>query len=503
MILPVRAKLAVLAAVAGLAAAGVLVLLPGLERTFTQAEQSAHGHGGLAGAFIQGAVGRQRRAGRRAAHASHARPRHGVGVDSRPRGIARRRPARPTGARQAAGAGGVWWLLLTVLLAVPAVGIASAMSRLRSRLKRVYWRYRIFPNAHDRPSAEQVVRALGTIGATVSEPASTRAWSGQPVFGVQLDYDPQDGGRLTPWLVCERRHAHALDGALQQAYRNVRIELDEGKPLPESAAWRPGSVLRLRKSRDPIYPLYGSPQAAGLGPPLNSAGVMLHNLCKPLADRPGTRGSVRVMVLPADRTAAYLRERHRRVEKRSQLAGQLERGGWAAQSSVDAQQSRQSAQMAEHAMFHVEVQLAAENFATCKSLAGALLDYPGLNTLKRRQVQWRAGLYCRRWASFAPPLVMHGSRKLFSAAELAYVVRLPSAALSVPFATAREPRLPANGGVRGQEPGPSVALAPNAVGGGPDASDRDRSSAAPTGGNGRRAPRSAPGGVAVLEPAAK
>jgi hypothetical protein len=463
MILPLRAKLTLLALLVGLGIAGVIFLLPGLERTATQMQARARGRGGLAGAFIHDTLGNHRRAaagrprvfqaGNAPAIPSHGAPAHRhVGGKATGAGSAppRRRAHTP------AGTGVGWWPLLVAVLAWPVMLLGSVASRSCSRWRRVYWRYRILPNGHDHPSAEQVVRAIGTMAATVSEPASSRVWRGQPVFGLQMDYDPDDGGGLTPWLICEQRHAHALDGALQQAYRNVRVELGSGAPLPAAGAWRPGSVVRLRKSRDPIYPLYGSPQAAGLGPPLNSVGVMLHSLGKPLAERPGSRGSVRIMILPADRTAAYLRERHRRVEKRSRLSAQLERGQWAVQSSVDAQQARQSAQMAEHAMFHVEVQVAGDDFAACKALAGALLDYPGLNTLKRRQMELRTRLYRRRWPSFAPPLVMRGSRKLMSAAELAYLVRLPSAALSVPFERAREPRLPANGGVRSAELGATL-----------------------------------------------
>jgi hypothetical protein len=457
MILPLRAKLSLFALLVGLGIAGVILLLPGLERTATQVQAMAHSRGGLAGAFTRDTLNKPRRAGAGRPRVSHAGSDRAIGSRGAPahrhagrRAIgtpASRRPHPPT----PVGTGVDRWPLLVAVLVWPVMLLGSITSRSSSRWRRVYWRYRILPNGHDHPSAEQVVRAIGTMAATVSEPASSRVWRGQPVFGLQLDYDPEDGGGLTPWLVCERRHAHALDGALQQAYRNVHVELDSGAPLPEPGARRPGSVVRLRKSRDPIYPLYSSPQAAGLGPPLNSVGVMLHSLGKPLAERPGSPGSVRIMILPADRTAAYLRERHRRVEKRSRLSAQLERGQWAVQSSVDAQQARQSAQMAEHAMFHVEVQVAGDDFAASKALAGALLDYPGLNTLKRRLMELRTRLYQWRWPSFAPPLVMRGSRKLMSAAELAYLVRLPSVALSVPFERAREPRLPANGGVRGAE----------------------------------------------------
>jgi hypothetical protein len=153
--------------------------------------------------------------------------------------------------------------------------------------------------------------------------------------------------------------------------------------------------------------------------------------------------SVRVLVLPGNRTAAYLRDRHRRRERTGRLGQQIAHGMGAPQSSVDSQQARQSVQLSEHALFHAEVQIAAHEQIACKRLAGALSRYAGMTTLRRRNLLVRERLYRRRWASFRPPLVMRGSRKVMSALELGHLLQLPCAAsTSAPIAWIAEPRLP-------------------------------------------------------------
>ena len=454
MILALRTRLMLAAAVLAIAGVSAIVLLPKLERALHRVEQTANSPHGLAGGLAQQLLPRPRAhpskdnaapdgRGGRGDGASRTR---GAGSRGAAGGVARRArgPAGRRGARSAAGDGTPWALVVGVLLAALALAPASASARFFHRRRRVYMPYPILPNGNDRPSPRQVVAALATMGESVSEPLSRRLWRGQPVFGVQLDYDPDRGGEVLPLLVCERRHLRPLSAALRQAYPNARIESKPPSVAAGRVVWGPRVLWRLRKSGDPIYPLYDALAEEDLGAPLESVATMLHGLGEGTRTRvPGEFASVRITVLPGNRTASYLRERHRRKERNGQIAGQISHGQHAPQSSVDAQQARQSVQLSEHALFHVEVQIASDEQATCKRLAGALLRYPGMNTLQRRNMIVREALYRRRWASFQPPVLMRGAGKVMSASELGYLLRLPAAGQTAPMRWLAEPRLEA------------------------------------------------------------
>jgi hypothetical protein len=413
---------------------GALVLLPQLQRFGHDLGRLSDSRNGFAGTLAQQLFPRTHAPtpmrGRAHAHA-HAQASPAARSAPHP---GERTPTTP------------WAAVFAMLAAVLGLVPASAASRLYFRSRRRYLPYRILSNPADQPRPEALVAALAPMGEVVAEPAAKRLWRGQPVFGVQLDYDPREGGEVIPLLYCERRHVRALDAALRQAYPNARVGVEFSRPYEpvERPPWTPGAVWRLRKSRDPIYRLFNDEKERELGPPLETAGGLLHGLGEGAITRvAGQFASVRIMVLPSNTTASYLRERHRREERRSRIAEQLARGQHAPPSSIDSQQARQSAELDEHAMYRLEVQIAADDEETCKRLSRALTRYPGLNTLNRRNMLVRKWLYRRRWASFQPPLVMRGPRKVVSATELGYLLRLPALGMTAPMARIREPRLAA------------------------------------------------------------
>jgi hypothetical protein len=187
---------------------------------------------------------------------------------------------RPAVRRPAAASGPSWWLFAWPVALVVGVGAASVLSRLWFRCRRGYCWCRLWLSGHDRPSPKQVVAAVSTIGESVAEPLARRVWRGQPVFGVQLDYDPRDGGSAIVCVVCEPRHVVALDAALRQAYPHCRVGFAfKAPPAPLPApAWEPRVLWRLCRSGDPIYPLYDTLAEEELRPPLAAAATMLHGL---------------------------------------------------------------------------------------------------------------------------------------------------------------------------------------------------------------------------------
>jgi hypothetical protein len=503
VILPLRARLLAGLTIVALAAGAGAILLPRIERAIREAGQLARSPHGLAGSLAQRLLPA---APARLTPARHrVAPRH-VTTPERRRSAPRARRKPPvrhaTTVRRGVGSSVPWGAVIAALIGALALAPLGWLSRLWHRARRRYLSYAILPNGHDQPTPREVVAAVGTMGETVSEPASRRAWRGQPVFGLQLDYDPRHGGRVIPQLVCEPRQVRALDTALRQAYPNLRVGCEFKPPRShlEPSSWRPPVVWRLRKSSDPIFALYDQLAEEELAPPLQAVATSLHGLGEG-EEIPGGRqfAAVRVTVLPTRRTAAYLRDRHRRKERSDQLSQQIARGMNAPASAVDSQQARQSVQLSEHAVFHAEVQIAADSEDTCARLAGALLRYPGMNTLRRHYMGARSWLYRRRWAAFTPPLVMRGNGKVMTASELGYLMRLPTATLAAPITRAREPRRASGQNeVRGVERGaPLPAGAARGAREGPPADDEPpapaRSDAAELDG----APEPSPAGTAL------
>jgi hypothetical protein len=322
------------------------------------------------------------------------------------------------------------------MTATTLISMALGAARLRARARRTYRYYPLYLTGHDQTLPEDLIAAISAMGQVVAARPARRMSHGQPVFGLMLTYDPDGGGELTVLVACEERHVQALDAALQIAYPNVRVGFDF---LPVYASFEaepvvPPAVIRLRKARDPVYPLIDlEGREDQVSPVLEGLGELLHNLRR--------RASVRFVICPVDLTAGYLRTRHRKLERNRRVLAHLLSNE--DELSADREEARQSVELTERAIFHVDVQIAAEDLETCKRLAGGLLGYPGMSTLVRRPMLMRRRLYRCRYPNFTPPLLMRGPRKLLSASELAYLLQLPSARLKVPIARIPEPRLPA------------------------------------------------------------
>lgn len=324
-----------------------------------------------------------------------------------------------------------------VLGLLAALAWASSVSRLRARLAREYRAWPIHLTGHDQTLGEDLVAAVGSMGDTVAKWPRDRFWRGQPAFGFLIAYDPSKGGRVWLALVCETRHVAALDGALQQAYPNVRVGFElvpDHRPLEVSIC--PPALIRLKKAREPFHPVIG---LDGRGPDVSpvSEGVadMLHALGRPAA--------VWFCIAPADSRSGYLRSSHRRAERlrRSRQRSLGTNNVREPEPSVDREEASQSAQIIEGATFHVDVEIVGPDYETCRALHAKLRNLPGArNELVRRPMALRRGLYRKRFETFTPPLVMRGRGKLMTAGELAGLLELPSARLKAPVGRLPVPR---------------------------------------------------------------
>jgi hypothetical protein len=334
-------------------------------------------------------------------------------------------------------------IALAILLgAAAAVAALAAARRLWARRRRRYEAFRIHLTGNDQTSLGNLVQAVGAMGDAIAQWPRDRATRGQPTFGFLIAYDSRKGGEVTLAVVCVREHAATLDGALQQAYPNVRVGHDfvpDYRPL--DVLIRPPALIRLRKRREPFHPVIDLEGRRGdVSSVSEGIAEMLHSLKRPAA--------VWFCCAPANSGTGYLRKRHRRAERfRRSREGSLRSGEWRdrePEPSVDREEARQSAEIAEGATFFVDVQIAGPDYQTCRALHAKLRNLPGArNELVRRPMVWRRGLYRRRFQSFTPPLVLRGAGKLMTASELAGLLELPSARLKVPVRRLTLPRVDA------------------------------------------------------------
>ena len=389
--------------------AAVLVLLPLLQKGLARLDKLANGRHGLGGALAQSLLPtRHHHAPHPAVRGHHHAAGHALAGHPRP-----------------LAAGGPPWRLLLILFvillaAVVIFAVLTVAMRWHARRHREYLAWPIRLTGHDQTVIDDLRAAVGSLGDSVAEWPRDRWRTGQSCFGVVMSYDPGKGGQLCLALICEARHVRSLDGALQQAYPNVRIGCGfKPEYSPVDLGLRPGMVVRLQKAREPFRPVINRElNAFDVSPVLEGLGEMLHTLKQPAAVwfccRPETRAS---------------------------------------------------AEIGEGATFHVEVQIAGPDLQTCRALHAKLRNLPGArNELVRRPTMCH-GLYRRRFSAFTPPVRMGGKRKLMTASELAGLLELPSARLKAPIERYTVPRADGPAEIHGSQPNPAGDIPPSSLNG--------------------------------------
>jgi hypothetical protein len=329
-----------------------------------------------------------------------------------------------------------------------ALGALLVKSRIDERGRRDYATYEVRLSMHDhaeRAQVEQMVEAMANI---VRAWPLERARRGQPYFALECHYGCRgDGpGEVLFALRCEPPHAGALRAAIQTAYRDVRLGYHPDHPDPLPLAGRlgePGCVLRLRKDRTFIYPLYDLEDTRSEDPP------PLQILARLMSEL-GRGCSVRVQLTPAhEHVERYARRRFRRHEDRLASSEQrVLRHDAGLRSTLNQQEMRSAAHAQDRAFLWLELQVAADNAQHAKRLTGALTSQRGANRLQRRRMVLREGLYRRRFVRAYPPLLptlgWGGLHALISTAEAARLLTLPGAEMKdVPVRRLALPRLAA------------------------------------------------------------
>jgi hypothetical protein len=310
-------------------------------------------------------------------------------------------------------------------LALCAIAGALSCRRLRNRRLRRYQRYEIHLSNHDEAKPQDLEDMVEGIAGVLRALPVDRARNGQPfcAFEFHHGYDVDGQKVWTPCLLCLAEDVAALGGAICAAYPDVRVG-HRFEPDHRPIAGRvpiPGVVMRFRKDRPFVYPL-ASAGASGrkdASPLIEAIAQMQHAI-----DRPST---VRLQITPApgfmERVARHFQKRQENKLVRSESWGIRDAGLRSEQNKVE---MRSAQAVTNRSIFYLEVQVAANDTQACKRIAAALQSRRGENRLRRRMLVLRANRYRRRFPDAYPPL-LPSPRSFASAAELGFLLELPSA----------------------------------------------------------------------------
>jgi hypothetical protein len=200
--------------------------------------------------------------GRPGARASRRMHRNGT---SKRRGSPRRTHAPSLAGGVGAGAGGVWRILRTALLAVAALGVAYAAYRLlylRPRRTSRWARFALVQNDAD-------IGGSGSVADTWAElvEALQRRWWERLLGGVgsitaELHHrrDPESGAMRVEATLVLPDEPHLIDhvsAALRSTYENLRLErLEGGRALPASTT----HPVRLKRARSFLAAALAAPR---------------------------------------------------------------------------------------------------------------------------------------------------------------------------------------------------------------------------------------------------
>ena len=365
-------------------------------------------------------------------------------------------------------------LLLTgLMLAATATGTVgaaaivalSAHRRLAARHTRTYARHELHLSAHDETRLQDLEEAVEAIAGIVRADPRERFRAGQPYWALELHHGPTDGGlEWTICLVCEPRHARAIDHALANAYPDVRLGRafgDEPEPVTGRLA-RPAHVERFRKRRLFIHPLG---RDRGRSTNVRAAGAPLIELVAQAQLAAGCASTVRLQFLPAPRAleslASSLLAWQENRAARSETWGVREAG---LRSPRRLAELRGSERSQHRSLFWFELLIAAEDASAARQIAASVTALRGDNVLHRRHAPLRARRAAQRlcdrfvagdpprlplcWFNWlAPPLTLlcaPGITTAVSTDEVARLIELPTARLKgVPVRRNMLPRLPA------------------------------------------------------------
>ncbi len=331
---------------------------------------------------------------------------------------------------------------LTALATLAAtVSVCLLAARWLARSRRRYVRLRVDSYRGDSAAAEAVVQWFHTLHKRMLRRWWRRLVCGQPGVALEIRHGVDGAergervGRAWLALCCPHADRRMLEAALRGAYPNCRLtELAEDD-------WSPGALLRLKKDGEFIrrvksldhFEHQREPPVNGL---LTAMGAT------------GARVLVQICVVPAP--VVFERFARRLFKQREERLSRSRREGPVVKdrSMVEDAELRGGLDVQHRPLFFVDIRIAADDRATCESVASELRAQSAENRLVERGTAIRHGalsLYRRRLARGEGNPLAPVHRGVFATTELAAIWHLPSIDYTtVPFTRAALPVVPAS-----------------------------------------------------------
>lgn len=341
--------------------------------------------------------------------------------------------------------------LLIVATAVAAIAtmalvtwtpvLATCAWRRRLRHRRDLHFFEVVLSTHDESRLGDVGDMMEMLLGHTRVPRGAFAAAGQPPLVIQSQCMTGASGHPEVFVQvgCLPELVAVIESAMHTAYPDVRLgwrtsSADRQSSLPLS--FEPRAVSRWRKSRSFVHPVMPERPDEST-PPLRAVLVAQAAL--------GAPSVLRVTIIPAREMAErHARERFRRHENRLERASSWGLREAGLKSRLASQELSTAASALNRALAHCVIETASTTPENAERIGSALRAHRGSNRLYSEiLVRRRAAL--RRFVAGRTPLLLDMTlRRLFSSAELAFLLVLPGAeAKDVPLRRLKRPRLPA------------------------------------------------------------
>jgi hypothetical protein len=334
-------------------------------------------------------------------------------------------------------AAAVWRAARGYVVISIAAAVIILFTRARARRGRRYVRLRLVPFRAEATQPQQVRRLLENWHQQLLERWWRRLPLGQRGISLEIsisqDEEGEPAARLT--VICPAGLETSVEGSLLACYPDTRLEREV--PLEEELSSL-RQMLRLKKR----YPFVRALRAPMDDDP-NVIDAVLHQMASL-----GQPAVLQYALVPAPAVFDhYSRWRFTSAERRSERARRFDPDDPGRRSELLGQELEGGLRVQYRSLFFVDIRVAAQSFAVCRSIAGVLRgESAGENRLVERVIRsWGRGrIYRKRMVGGTGNPIAGWSRSVYSSAELSGLWHFPSPGLKrVRIARSPIPRIPA------------------------------------------------------------
>lgn len=318
---------------------------------------------------------------------------------------------------------------------VTATGIAMYRRRGKREQERTYERLWIVPHRADEASPEDVIRLMERWHQQMLTRWWRRSRDGQPGLALEVVFAPDREGDMEARyaIVCPAHLATGIAGALVACYPDSRV-MRSKRTLPELT-----HVVRLKKRHHFIQALMGADDRNDRNP-MDSVLSQMASL-----DMPSV---VQFSLVPAAPSLdRYSRRKFKARERRSEGSRRWNSADPGLRSEVLGRELEGGLRVQHRGLFYADIRVASTSYRAAAAIASAIRgETAAENRFVERYMnpKRRGPMYLRRLDGGLPNPFPSWRKGVLSAAELAYIWRLPSPGLrTVRMQRSAVPRLPA------------------------------------------------------------